>query len=122
GRLFISDSNHNRIVVASLEGKLLDVIGTGAIGKSDGAYDKASFDHPQGMALVGDRLYVADTENHLLREIDLKAKTVGTLAGTGRQGHERRGGGLMATLGHRPGGLAEAARKYAGVLAGRAQV
>src|SRR5262245_27153318 len=58
GRLFISDTNHNRIVVASLEGKLLDVIGTGAIGKSDGAYDKASFDHPQGMALVGDKLYV----------------------------------------------------------------
>ncbi len=96
-RLFISDSNHNRIVVASVEGKLIETIGTGAIGKTDGAFDKASFDHPQGMALVGDRLYVADTENHLLREIDLKGRTVGTLAGTGKQGHERRGGALLTT-------------------------
>ncbi len=47
-RLFISDSNHNRIVIAALDGKLIDVIGTGAIGKTDGAFDKAAFDHPQG--------------------------------------------------------------------------
>lgn len=92
-RLFISDSNHNRIVIASLDGKLLDVVGTGAVGKSDGAYAKASFDHPQGMALVGNSLYVADTENHLIREIDLADKTVRTLAGTGQQGQERRFGG-----------------------------
>jgi thiol-disulfide isomerase/thioredoxin len=92
-RLFVSDSNHNRIVIASLDGKLLDVIGTGAIGKTDGTYAKASFDHPQGLALVGNSLYVADTENHLIREIDLADKTVRTVAGTGKQGHERRFGG-----------------------------
>ncbi|MBX9788516.1 MAG: redoxin domain-containing protein [Pirellulales bacterium] len=86
GRLFIADSNHNRIVVATLAGKLVDVIGSGQIGAADGPYDKAQFDHPQGMALVGDTLYVADTENHLLRKIDLKSKTVTTIAGTGRQG------------------------------------
>lgn len=92
-RLFISDSNHNRIVIASLDGKLKEVIGAGAIGKADGAYDKATFDHPQGMALVGETLYVADTENHLLRAVDLAKKTVTTIAGTGEQGHERRRGG-----------------------------
>jgi DNA-binding beta-propeller fold protein YncE len=122
GRLFISDSNHNRIVVASREGKLLDLIGTGAAGKSDGAYDKASFDHPQGMTLVGDKLYVADTENHLLREIDLKAKTVGTLAGTGRQGHERRGGALLATSLNSPWDLAHVDGKLYVAMAGPHQV
>src|SRR5262249_4966474 len=122
GRLFISDSNHNRIIVASLEGKLLDVIGTGAIGKADGAYDKASFDHPQGMALVDDKLYVADTENHLLREIDLKAKTVGTLAGTGRQGHERRGGALLATSLNSPWDLAHVDGKLYVAMAGPHQI
>ena len=37
----------------------------------------------QGMAysVREDALYVADTENHALRRIDLKAKTVNTLAG-----------------------------------------
>jgi sugar lactone lactonase YvrE len=84
--LFIADSNHNRIVIASLDGKLLDTIGSGAIGHQDGAYADAEFDHPQGMALHGNALYIADTENHLLRKVDLSAKTVTTIAGTGEQG------------------------------------
>lgn len=95
GRLFISDSNHNRIVIATLDGKLLDIVGTGAMGADDGRYDEATFDHPQGMALVGETLYVADTENHLLRAIDLKAKTVATLAGTGQQARFRPTGGKL---------------------------
>jgi len=94
-RLFISDSNHNRIVITSLDGQLQEIIGTGAIGRADGAYNAAQFDHPQGMALVGDELYVADTENHLLRVVDLKQKTVRTLAGTGEQGHSRMGTGAL---------------------------
>ena len=61
-RLYISDSNHNRIVVTTLDGKLIELIGTGAIGADDGSYAKATFDHPQGAALLGDVLYVADTE------------------------------------------------------------
>ena len=85
-RLFISDSNHNRIVITDLNGLLLDVVGTGLIGKSDGDYSTATFDHPQGMALVDETLYVADTENHLIRAVSLSTKLVSTLAGTGRQG------------------------------------
>ena len=95
GRLFISDSNHNRIVVSSMDGKLLDVIGTGAIGADDGPYDEATFDHPQGMELVGETLYVADTENHLIRTIDLQQRTVATLAGTGVQSRRRLLGGPL---------------------------
>jgi thiol-disulfide isomerase/thioredoxin len=87
-RLFIADSNHNRIVVAKSDGSLLEVIGTGAAGSVDGAFHQATFFRPQGMALDGDRLYVADTENHLIREVDLKTKTVKTIAGIGQQSHE----------------------------------
>ena len=94
-RLFISDSNHNRIVVSTLDGKLIDVIGNGQIGAKDGSYSEASFDHPQGMALDDETLYVADTENHLLRTIDLKTKTVSTLAGTGMQDRRRTSGGTL---------------------------
>jgi thiol-disulfide isomerase/thioredoxin/sugar lactone lactonase YvrE len=84
-RLFISDSNHNRIVITTLDGKLSDLIGMGAAGTADGEYRTAQFDHPQGMALDGETLYVADTENHLLRKVDLKNKQVTTIAGTGEQ-------------------------------------
>ncbi len=92
-RLFISDSNHNRIVVTSLDGKLQEVIGAGTIGSKNGSFKEAEFDRPQGMALVGDRLFIAGTENHLLRMADLKNKTVSTIAGTGKQARQRVFGG-----------------------------
>ena len=85
-RLFITDSNHNRIVVTSLEGELQQLIGNGRIGRADGSFEVAEFNRPQGTALVGNKLYVSDTENHLLRVVDLETKTVSTLAGTGEQG------------------------------------
>ncbi len=87
GRLFIADSNHNRVVIAKLDGRLERIIGSGAIGHDDGAFDACTFNHPQGMALVGNVLYVADTENHLLRKADLTARRVTTIAGTGEQGN-----------------------------------
>ncbi len=87
-RLFIADSNHNRIVIADLEGHVLAVAGSGDVGRADGDFATASFNHPQGMVLNGERLYVADTENHLLRQLDLKDHTVTTIAGTGEQARE----------------------------------
>jgi DNA-binding beta-propeller fold protein YncE len=87
-RLFIADSNHNRIVITKLDGTLIDTVGTADIGSADGAFDKATFYRPQGLALAGDSLYVADTENHLIRRVDLKTRTVETIAGTGKQTRE----------------------------------
>jgi thiol-disulfide isomerase/thioredoxin/DNA-binding beta-propeller fold protein YncE len=84
-RLFISDTNHNRVVVTRLDGTLLYTIGSGARGTSDGSFEQASFHRPQGLALEGDTLYIADTENHLVRRADLKARAVETIAGTGEQ-------------------------------------
>lgn len=84
-RLFIADSNHNRIVIAGMDGKLQQIYGTGEVGLADGGPEKATFNHPQGMVLHGDTLYVADTENHMLRKIDLKNKKVSTVSGTGEQ-------------------------------------
>ena len=63
--------------------------GDGQPGADDGAFDKARFNDPQGMALDGDTLYVADRKNNLIRALDLKAQTVTTVAGTGEQGEDR---------------------------------
>jgi YVTN family beta-propeller protein len=87
-RLFIADSNHNRIVITKLDGTLIDIVGNSTAGAVDGPFEKASLHRPQGMALDGESLYVADTENHLIRRVDLKAKTVETVAGTGKQSLE----------------------------------
>ena len=87
-RLFIADSNHNRIVITKLDGTFVETIGTADAGAADGGFDKASFYRPQGLALAGDSLYVADTENHLIRRVDLKTRIVETVAGTGKQTRE----------------------------------
>jgi len=88
GRLFIADSNHNRILVATLDGKLTAVIGSGKGELHDGGYGDAAFFRPQGMTLAdAHTLYVADTSNNALRRIDLEAKRVETVAGTGEQAY-----------------------------------
>ncbi|XWX03383.1 thioredoxin-like domain-containing protein [Aggregatilineales bacterium SYSU G02658] len=82
-RLFISDTNHHRVIVADLTTyEVLDVIGGGR-GRADGTFDEARFNQPQGLALQGERLYIADTNNHQIRMADLTTRTVTTLAGSG---------------------------------------
>ncbi len=90
-RLFIADTNHNRIVVSSFDGEVQQVIGSGEEALIDGSLSKAAFNHPQGMVIDGDILFVADTENHAIRRVDLESGQVETIAGTGEQGYERDG-------------------------------
>ena len=92
GRLFIADTNHNRIIVSSFDGDVKQVIGSGEEALVDAPLAQSAFNHPQGMAIDGDILYVADTENHAIRRVDLQAGHVETIAGTGEQGYDRTGG------------------------------
>jgi len=92
-RVLIADSNHHRLLVATMDGRVTDVIGCGRSGADDGPLGEASFHHPQGMTVVEDLVYVADTDNHLIRTVDLAGGVVGTLAGTGEQA---RGPGTRA--------------------------
>jgi thiol-disulfide isomerase/thioredoxin/sugar lactone lactonase YvrE len=98
-RLFIADSTHHRIVITDLAGKQIAIAGTGEPGKDDGPFASARFNDPQGMALDGNTLYVADRKNHLIRTLNLKAQTVQTLAGTGEQGQDRFMGGAALKVG-----------------------
>ncbi|MDP6798635.1 MAG: thioredoxin-like domain-containing protein [SAR202 cluster bacterium] len=99
-RLYISDSNHNRIVVTTLDGQAVLTIGSGNQGMADGSFASAEFHDPQGLALSGTNLYVADTKNHAIRLIDLQAEVVRTVAGTGEQasGFGQGGPGLETAL------------------------
>ena len=96
-RLFIADTNNNRILVSGLDGVVTDVIGSGNSAQKDGDFKTAAFHMPHGMAVSGDTLYIADCENQALRKIDLKAKTVETIAGTGQQVRARNGGAALST-------------------------
>uniref|UniRef100_A0A8C3AN03 NHL repeat-containing protein 2 n=1 Tax=Cyclopterus lumpus TaxID=8103 RepID=A0A8C3AN03_CYCLU len=93
-RLAIADTGHHRILVVSLSGQLLHVIGGPKSGRQDGELSEASFNSPQGVAIKGEDVYVADTENHLIRKIDLLERRVSTLAGVGAQGTDKEGGAM----------------------------
>ena len=91
-RLFIADTGHNRIVIATLEGRVEAIVGEGGAGAHDGPAAHASFHAPQGLAVAGKTLYVADTGNHLLRAVDLESLEVTTVGGSGERGTGARVG------------------------------
>ncbi|XP_045147553.1 NHL repeat-containing protein 2 isoform X2 [Echinops telfairi] len=91
-RLVIADSGHHRIVVVGKNGQIQYSIGGPNPGRKDGTFSESTFNSPQGVAIKNNTIYVADTENHLIRKIDLDAELVSTVAGIGIQGTDRDGG------------------------------
>jgi DNA-binding beta-propeller fold protein YncE len=95
GRLWVADTGHNRVLeLDPTTGDVLAAYGSRASGRADGLTTESSFNAPQGLALGEEVLYVADTNNHLIRAIDLASGHVSTLAGTGRQGWPPESGSL----------------------------
>jgi hypothetical protein len=74
-----------RIIVCEPNGHVKHVIGDGRRGHADGIFSEARFDSPQGLAMNDNCLYVCDTNNHVIRCIDLTNNQVATVAGNGNQ-------------------------------------
>ncbi|XP_032631047.1 NHL repeat-containing protein 2 [Chelonoidis abingdonii] len=91
-RLVIADTGHHRILVVRKNGQILHTIGGPNSGRKDGRFSEAAFNSPQGVAIKNNIIYVADTENHLIRKIDLELEMVNTVAGIGIQGTDKEGG------------------------------
>jgi uncharacterized protein len=81
--LYVSDTGNDRIVEYGL------TAGSDGWPVITRQRDFAGFHMPQGIHRLGDRLFVADTDSHALKSIDLVTGAVSTLAGTGALG---RGG------------------------------
>ena len=98
GRLFIADTGHNRIVETTWPDalghcKLVAVFGNGRAGHIDGPAAQAEFDAPQGLAVTGDSLYVADTMGQYIRKVDLHTGMVSSVLGNGHEVYDTAGGG-----------------------------
>ena len=92
GKLYVADTGNHRIVeIDPADGSVLRSFGSGTAGLVDGEAGEARFRRPQGLAVLGGLLYVADTENHALRSIELAEGKVATLAGDGNRGRPRAG-------------------------------
>lgn len=85
-RLFLSNTGRNQIVAVRMNGKqgeVETVIGSGLAGLKDGSFADCQFNHPEGLAFDGGKLYVADTDNHAVRVIDFDPARVSTMTGNG---------------------------------------
>ncbi len=72
GLLYVADSYNNRIkIVDPDQGGAKNFAGDGKAGLKDGAASVARFDEPGGLGVADGKLYVADTNNHAIRVLDL---------------------------------------------------
>jgi sugar lactone lactonase YvrE len=77
GVLYVADTYNNKIKVIDPKARTSrTLVGTGKPGKTD---SPAAFDEPAGISYAAGKLYVADTNNHLIRTVDLKTRVVKTL-------------------------------------------
>lgn len=79
-RLFLSDSNHNRIVIFNSYGEILDMIGSYP-GFEDGEFESVKLARPAASFYHSAQncLYFVDSENHAIRKADLGKRVVETL-------------------------------------------
>lgn len=102
GNLYVLDQQNQRIRMIGTDGVINTIAGTGARGYKDGPALEAEFlwefgsnPNPSGAVVYHEgKLYIAGTESHVIRMMDLETSsvTVTTFAGTGEPGFSGDGG------------------------------
>lgn len=93
-KLFVTDSGNNRVLELDEQTtKVLRTFGSGEPGFADAqTSSKAQFHSPQGIVEHDGVVFVADTESHAVRAIDLASGAVSTIGGDGEQGFDYEAG------------------------------
>jgi len=82
GNVYVADTDHHVIRKISTDGAITLFAGAGVSGSGDAVGVDAKFNSPRGLAIGTDNtLYVADSNNHVIRKITLDG-TVSTVAGS----------------------------------------
>ena len=115
GMMYISDQGNQRIRVVDQNG-IVNTLAGSVAGFADGVGEAAMFSLPKGpdaspggrivLNEDGTALYMADTNNHAIRRIDLVTREVTTIAGNGTPGYSGDGGPASAAQLYYPRDLA----------------
>jgi sugar lactone lactonase YvrE len=110
GRLYIADTQNHRIRRIDLvAGTVETVAGTGTpgAGGDGGPATMAQLAFPRDIEIGPDgRLFIADTENHVIRAVDLTTGIIDRVAGNGQRGDGGDGGPARDANLNRPFGIA----------------
>jgi DNA-binding beta-propeller fold protein YncE len=86
GLVYVADTyNHKVRVLDPRTRSVRTLAGDGISGAADGRAARARFAEPGGISAAGDRLFVADTNNHAIRTIEIASGEVTTLELPGLQ-------------------------------------
>jgi hypothetical protein len=100
GNLYIADANNNRIrQVIAATGIITTVAGSGLTGHGNGGFSgdggpasEAQLNYPTHVAMDGaGNLYIADSENHRIRQVIAATGIITTVAGSGLTGNGNGG-------------------------------
>lgn len=107
-KLYFADSEVSSIRSADLkpQGQVETLVGEGLFefGDQDGPWHQARLQHALGVAYHNQKLYVADTYNSKIKEIDLIEKNIKTVSGSGQAGY--LDAEIQQALYNEPAGLA----------------
>ena len=108
GRIFIADTNNQRVRVIGTNGIVSTFAGTGVAGISGdgGPASAAQLSRPTGLAVdTANDLFISDENNHRLRRVASDG-TITTVAGSGRQGPTADGAPALTSTQNQPVGAA----------------
>lgn len=85
--LYIADTGNSLIRKIDNRGTITTVAGTGQSGRSEDGIlaTRAILNRPEGIAIVGKQLFIADTQNSVIRVVDAQG-IIRTFAGNGERG------------------------------------
>ncbi|MBM3735078.1 MAG: hypothetical protein FJW39_04765 [Acidobacteria bacterium] len=108
GNLYLALREGNAVYKIDVKaGKYVHIAGTGDKGYTGDGGDarKATLSGPKGIAWAPDNsVYIADTESHTIRRIDLKSGVITTIVGNGQRGDGPDGDPLKCKM-NRPHGI-----------------
>ena len=79
-KLYVADTYNHKIKCINLESWITHtILGSGKSGDKDGVGTDAEFSEPSGLSIAGDHLYIADTNNHVIRKANLYTHQVITI-------------------------------------------
>jgi DNA-binding beta-propeller fold protein YncE len=110
-RLYVADTENQRIRRIDLDAGVVDTVagnGTAGFGGDGGAATDASLNYPRDVEIAPDgRLFIADTDNHCVRAVDLGTGVITTVAGqAGQRGFAGDGDVALSAQFNRPFGIA----------------
>jgi YVTN family beta-propeller protein len=88
-KLYVADSESNIIrVIDPMKGQVETLVGGDLFefGDVDGTGDDVRLQHPLGVFAFGDKILIADTYNHKIKELDPRTRSVKTFVGAGKPG------------------------------------